>query len=105
MFPRKTNVNFVKIIDRDKINIYTWERGVGRTLGCGTGSCAGVVLGNLLGKLERKVQVKTEGGNLQIELEEDNEIFMKGGANRICDGMFYGLPHGFRKASSGNFIT
>lgn len=62
MFPRKTNVNFVKIIDRDKINIYTWERGVGRTLGCGTGSCAGVVLGNLLGKLERKVQVKTEGG-------------------------------------------
>ncbi|HSH35001.1 diaminopimelate epimerase [Schnuerera sp.] len=88
MFPNKTNVNFVKIIDKNKINIYTWERGAGRTLGCGTGSCASVVLGNLLGKLERKVKVKTEGGELEVELGKNDEIYMKGGANRICNGIF-----------------
>jgi len=91
LFPKKTNVNFVHIINREKINIYTWERGAGRTLGCGTGSCASVIIGNLLGKLDRKVHVKTEGGELEVIIEEGYEIFMKGGANRICDGYFYNM--------------
>lgn len=88
MFPEKTNVNFVKIIERNKINIYTWERGAGRTLGCGTGSSASVVIGNLLGKLDQKVHVITEGGELEIQLREGEQIFMRGGANTICIGQF-----------------
>lgn len=88
LFPSKINVNFVKIVDKNNIDIYTWERGAGRTLGCGTGSCASVVVGNYLGKLGKKVHVKTEGGELQVELGNNGEIYMKGGANRICDGRF-----------------
>lgn len=91
IFPKKTNVNFIQVINKNKINIYTWERGAGRTLGCGTGSCASVVIGSLLGKLEKRVYVKTEGGELEVELGEQGEIFMKGGANRICNGIFYNL--------------
>lgn len=91
MFPRKTNVNFIEVVDRENINIYTWERGAGRTLGCGTGSCASVVVGNITGKLNNNVHVRTEGGELEVQLEEDFEIYMKGGANRICDGVFYQL--------------
>ena len=88
MFPRKTNVNFIEVVDRENINIYTWERGAGRTLGCGTGSCASVVIGKLIGKLGSIVHVNTEGGRLDINLEKDWEIYMTGGANRICDGIF-----------------
>lgn len=88
MFPKKTNVNFIEVIDRKNINIYTWERGAGRTLGCGTGSCASVVIGNMLGKLDDSVNVKTEGGSLEVQLKENYEIFMKGGATTICVGEF-----------------
>jgi len=91
IFPRKTNVNFIEVVDRDNINIYTWERGAGRTLGCGTGSCASVVIGYMIGKLNNTVHVKTEGGELEVQLEEDFEIYMKGGASKICDGVFYQL--------------
>lgn len=91
LFPRKTNVNFVEVVNKDKINIYTWERGAGRTLGCGTGSCASVVVGNLLGKLGNIVQVKTEGGELQVQLDNNGEIFLKGGANIICKGALLNL--------------
>lgn len=91
IFPKKTNVNFIQVINKNKINIYTWERGAGRTLGCGTGSCASVVIGNLLGKLGKRVYVKTEGGELVVELGEEGEIYMEGGANRICNGIFCNL--------------
>lgn len=90
-FPKKTNVNFIEILDKTHINIYTWERGAGRTLGCGTGSCASVVIGHRLGKLDNIVKVKTEGGELQVELEDDYEIYMSGGAKTICIGKFDNL--------------
>lgn len=89
LFPRKTNVNFVEIIDHNNINIYTWERGAGRTLGCGTGSCASVVIGNLLDKLYKKVSVNTEGGSLVIEWRDDYKILMSGNATHIARGEIY----------------
>lgn len=88
-FPNKTNVNFVKILDRNTIDIYTWERGAGRTLGCGTGSCASVVVGNLLKKLDSKVLVNTEGGNLKVQLKDDYEIIMIGSATHVATGEYY----------------
>lgn len=88
LFPKKTNVNFIEVFSKDEINIFTWERGAGRTLGCGTGSCASVVIGNLLGKLDNNVKVNTEGGELEVLLENNGEIYMKGDARRICDGIF-----------------
>lgn len=87
-FPKKTNVNFVEIIDKGNINIYTWERGAGRTLGCGTGSCSSVVIGNKLKKLNEKVNVRAEGGNLYIELDNDYRVHMSGEATCIAKGDF-----------------
>lgn len=89
LFPRKTNVNFVEIIDRSRINIYTWERGAGRTLGCGTGSCSSVLIGRLLGRLDSSVQVNTEGGELNVEISDDLKIDMIGKAVHIACGEFY----------------
>ncbi|WZL74464.1 diaminopimelate epimerase [Clostridiaceae bacterium 35-E11] len=91
IFPKKTNVNFIEVISREKIKIATWERGAGRTLGCGTGSCASVVIGYMLGKLSEHVEVQTEGGLLEVALQQGNEIFMKGTASTICVGEFYNL--------------
>lgn len=91
IFPEKTNVNFIEVVERNKINIYTWERGAGRTLGCGTGSCGSVVIGNVLKKLDKQVYVKTEGGDLEVELRDDYEIYMKGGATVICSGKIFNI--------------
>lgn len=88
LFPKKTNVNFIKVIDKGNINIYTWERGAGRTLGCGTGSCASVVIGNILGKLQNRVNVNTEGGRLIVEVNRDYRIFMIGDAVHVAKGEF-----------------
>lgn len=90
LFPRKTNVNFVEIIDKCNVNIYTWERGAGRTLGCGTGSCASVVIGNYLNVLSNKVHVNTEGGSLEVELTKDYKISMSGDAIHIASGRLSG---------------
>lgn len=87
-FPQNINVDFVEVIDRDNIEIYTWERGAGRTLGCGTGSCASVVIGKRLDLLNNSVKVKTEGGNLSIELRDDEKIYMIGNAVHIANGHF-----------------
>jgi len=89
IFPKKTNVNFVEIIDESNIIIYTWEIGVGRTLSSIAGSCAGVVIGNLLGKLTNTVQVRTETEELEIQIGADGEIYSKGTVNKICDGILY----------------
>lgn len=91
IFPRKINVNFVEILDKENINIYTWERGAGRTLGCGTGSCASVVIGKTLGKLDDQVYVNTEGGKLRVELDMDFKINMIGNASHICKGEMLNL--------------
>ncbi|WP_250673322.1 diaminopimelate epimerase [Paraclostridium ghonii] len=84
IFPKKTNVNFVKIDDKDNIHVYTWERGCGYTLGCGTGMTASVILGNYLGKVNKIVNVESEGGSVRIELLDD--AYMIGNAVKICEG-------------------
>lgn len=88
IFPQKTNVNFVEVKERNRVNIYTWERGAGRTLACGTGCCSSVVIGNKLNKLDNKVKVQAEGGIIEVELNDEFEIYMKGNATTICTGNF-----------------
>ncbi|MDM8129706.1 diaminopimelate epimerase, partial [Paraclostridium benzoelyticum] len=84
IFPNKTNVNFVKVDDKDNIHVYTWERGCGYTLGCGTGMTASVILSNYLDKVNKIVNVKSEGGSVRIELLDD--VYMIGNAVKICEG-------------------
>lgn len=87
IFKNKTNVNFVKKIDKKIFEIKTWERGAGRTLGCGTGCCASASVAKKLGIVsESKILMKAEGGDVQVEIKEDYSIIMAGKAERICTG-------------------
>ncbi len=87
LFPQKTNVDFVKIINRSKIKLITWERGVGLSLACGTGACAATVAACLNSKTARNVTVQMGMGDLLVEWHEDNMVHMTGPApENICEG-------------------
>ena len=89
IFPKKTNVNFIQVIDNENIVIKTWERGAGRTLGCGTGCCSAAAIARRLGKINgNRVKMITEGGEVFVELDSNYNILMKGGAETICTGEF-----------------
>ena len=86
-FPRRTNVEFVQIIDRNAIRMRVWERGAGETLACGTGACATAVVCNLNGLTDRKVTIELLGGNLEIEWnKENNHVYMTGPATTVFEG-------------------
>ncbi|WP_432665179.1 diaminopimelate epimerase [Wukongibacter baidiensis] len=89
IYPRKTNVNFVQIIDSEFMKVDTWERGAGKTLACGTGVCASVFVANLLNYVGKKVLVNVPGGKLNITIDNNNRVFMEGTAKLICDGKYY----------------
>lgn len=88
LFIDGTNVNFIKIIDKQNIEVRTWERGAGATLACGTGCCASVAALKKLGLCDDKVKVKTLGGSLEVEVVND-EVYMIGAADFICKGELY----------------
>lgn len=89
LFPKKTNVNFIKVLDDENIEIKTWERGASRTLGCGTGCCSSAAVAHKLGKIKgNKVRLITEGGEVFVELDKEYNILMKGSAETICKGEF-----------------
>jgi diaminopimelate epimerase len=88
LFPNRTNVHFVQVVDRERLIQRTWERGAGITLACGTGACASGVAALLTGRAERKVDVKLPGGHLQIEYAESGEVFMTGPAEFVFEGEF-----------------
>lgn len=85
LFPKGTNVNFCEVIDEKSIKIKTWERGAGATLACGTGSCASVITANMLGYTDKKVKVTVPGGELMIDISNDN-ILMTGPAVTVFEG-------------------
>ena len=87
IFPDKTNVEFVQILDKNLIKMRVWERGAGETLACGTGACASVVAGVINNLTRRKVKTLLTGGELEIEWEkETNEIYMTGIATKVFEG-------------------
>jgi diaminopimelate epimerase len=78
-FPKRTNVEFAQILDRGRIRMRVWERGVGVTLACGTGACATAVAAIRRGLTGRKVELALDGGSLFIEWrEEDGHVAMTG---------------------------
>ncbi|OKY54711.1 diaminopimelate epimerase [Megasphaera cerevisiae] len=80
-FPRKTNMNFIQVLDNHTIKVHTWERGAGATLACGTGSCACAVGSYLNGFTGRSVDVQLYLGTLHIEYDEkDGNVYMTGPA-------------------------
>lgn len=86
-FPRRTNTEFVRVMDRHNVEMRVWERGTGETLACGTGCCATVAACVLNGLTERDVTVHVLGGDIQIRWdEEENQIYMTGPAVTVFEG-------------------
>ncbi len=86
-FPKRTNTEFVKVIDRKNVEMRVWERGTGETLACGTGTCATVVACVLNGLTEDEVTVKLLGGTLKIKWDrEENLVYMTGPAVTVFEG-------------------
>lgn len=86
-FPRRTNVEFVRVNRADNVTMRVWERGSGETMACGTGACAVAVAGVLAGKTGRSIVVHLPGGDLDLTWSErDNHVFMKGPAVEVFSG-------------------
>jgi diaminopimelate epimerase len=84
LFPKRTNVHLVEVIQKTEIKILTWERGAGRTLACGTGACACGVAGVLNQLTGRKITAHLPGGDLEIDWSEaDNHVYMTGPATEV----------------------
>lgn len=86
LFPQKTNVEFVQILNKTQVRMRVWERGAGITRACGTGACATAVACILQGLTEKQVTVKLDGGELQIAWPEKQDIFMTGPAQQVFEG-------------------
>ena len=78
LFPERTNVGFAQIIARDKIRLRVWERGAGLTLACGTGACAALVAAARRKLTGRKATLILDGGELEIEWNDENHVIMTG---------------------------
>ena len=89
MFPNRTNVEFVRVLSKREIEVRYWERGVGKTMSSGTGSCGAVVACILNGFTRRAVKVRTLAGTLEVEWPQDMEVLLSGPAELIADGVYY----------------
>ena len=89
-FPERTNVIFIKVLNRDNIAERIWERGVGETESSGTCSCAAVIASVINGKTERRVNVHAPGGLIPIEWREDDEVLLTGRADVVYNGEWLG---------------
>lgn len=88
IFPKKINVEFAQVIDREHIRMRVWERGAGITMACGTGACATLVAAALNGKTDRRAALALDGGNLLIEWADDGHVFMSGPAEEVFYGRY-----------------
>ena len=87
VFPQRTNVEFIEIIDDEHVKMRVWERGAGETLACGTGACATSVACVLNNLTKRNVKVELLGGTLEINWnEKDNHVYMTGPAVTVFEG-------------------
>ncbi|TYO97359.1 diaminopimelate epimerase [Desulfallas thermosapovorans] len=86
VFPRKTNVEFVQVLNDKEVRMRVWERGAGPTMACGTGACATAVASVLNGHTGKNVKVHLYAGALDIEWAEDNHLYMTGPAEEVFTG-------------------
>ena len=87
LFPNRTNVEFVQVLNMDEVRMKVWERGSGITQACGTGACATAVAGVIRRKTGRKTKVVMDGGPLTIRWDESSgHVYMTGGAVKVFEG-------------------
>ena len=89
LFPNRANVEFVKVLSKQEIEVRFWERGVGKTQSSGTGSCAAVVACILNGLTGRKVRVRTLAGDLEVAWPPKGEVTLTGSVELIARGTYY----------------
>lgn len=85
-FPERTNVEFIRVINRQEIEVRFWERGVGETLASGTGSCGAALAAMLNNLTERRVTVSTAAGALIVEWRADGTVVQTGEAQAVYRG-------------------
>jgi UDP-N-acetylmuramoyl-L-alanyl-D-glutamate--2,6-diaminopimelate ligase len=86
-FPRRINVQFAEVIDRNNLRIEIWERGAGYTLASGSSSCAAASVARRLGLVDSHVTVHMPGGSLTIEIREDFSLRLTGPVTRVATGV------------------
>ena len=89
LFPRKTNVQFLQVLDRKNIRIEIWERGAGYTLASGSSSSASAAVAHRLGLVDRNVTVHMPGGTIGIEIGDGFSIMMTGTVNKVAEGVMH----------------
>ncbi|MBI4456811.1 MAG: diaminopimelate epimerase [Acidobacteria bacterium] len=89
IFPRRANVEFVRVADRHNIEVRMWERGVGHTFSSGTGSCASAVVSIQMGLTESPLRVHTEKGELRVQWRPGQDVLIDGPAVPVWRGEFF----------------
>ena len=85
-FPKRTNVQFMKVVDRENIQIEIWERGAGYTLASGSSSTASAAVAHRLGLCDQHITVHMPGGQLKIELDSHFQATMTGPVTKVFEG-------------------
>ena len=88
LFPERTNVQFVQVLDRGRARVRVWERGVGPTLASGSSSCAVVVNAHRRGLMDRAATLVLDGGEIRIEWATDDHVLMAGPVSYVFEGVF-----------------
>ncbi|MCE5180045.1 MAG: diaminopimelate epimerase [Porphyromonadaceae bacterium] len=87
LFPERTNVEFIEVIDSTHLKMRVWERGSGETLACGSGACAAVVAGVITGRSKPKASVNLKGGVLEVAWDRSaNQVYLTGDAHFVFKG-------------------
>ena len=86
LFPQKTNVHFVQVMERNRIRLRIWERGGGIPLGSGSCSCGAVVAGIRRNLLDHAVQVVCDGGSVEVRWDGSGSVFLIGGVETVFEG-------------------
>jgi diaminopimelate epimerase len=89
-FPERTNVTFIRVLNREEIELRIWERGVGETTASGTCSCAAAVASMVNGKTDRRVTALMPGGQVDIHWRDDDEVVLTGSAAIVYRGEWLG---------------
>jgi diaminopimelate epimerase len=86
-FPERVNVGFMQILNRDHFKLRVYERGSGETLACGSGACAAMAAGHMLGLLDKKATASLRGGDLLLEWQGEGEpVMMTGSTAMVYQG-------------------
>lgn len=87
-FPKRINLQLLRLIDKNNIQIEIWERGAGYTLASGSSSCAAASAAYKLGLVDNQIMVHMPGGTIDIEIKKDGHVYMTGAVSGVAKGKF-----------------